>query len=75
MSIDYPLLESQIGNTPLVRLARLPGKTSNTVLVKLEGNNPAGSVKDRPAYNMILQAELRGDICPGVAHPHELDGA
>ncbi|MCB1664432.1 MAG: cysteine synthase CysM [Pseudomonadales bacterium] len=65
MSIDYPLLESQIGNTPLVRLARLPGKTSNTVLVKLEGNNPAGSVKDRPAYNMILQAELRGDICPG----------
>ncbi|MCB1648104.1 MAG: cysteine synthase CysM [Pseudomonadales bacterium] len=65
MSIDYPLLESQIGNTPLVRLARLPGKTSNTVLVKLEGNNPAGSVKDRPAYNMILQAELRGDIQPG----------
>lgn len=65
MSIDYPLLESQIGNTPLVRLSRLPGKTSNTVLVKLEGNNPAGSVKDRPAYNMILQAELRGDIRPG----------
>ncbi len=65
MSQPYPLLESQIGNTPLVRLARLPGNTSNTVLVKLEGNNPAGSVKDRPAYNMILQAELRGDIAPG----------
>jgi cysteine synthase B len=65
MSITYPLIESQIGNTPLVKLARLPGVTSNTLLVKLEGNNPAGSVKDRPAYNMILQAELRGDIHPG----------
>ncbi len=65
MSIKYPLIEAQIGNTPLVKLARLPGETSNTVLVKLEGNNPAGSVKDRPAYNMILQAELRGDIHPG----------
>ncbi len=65
MSIKYPLIEAQIGNTPLVRLSRLPGATSNTVLVKLEGNNPAGSVKDRPAYNMILQAELRGDIQPG----------
>jgi cysteine synthase B len=65
MSIKYPLIEAQIGNTPLVRLSRLPGTTSNTVLVKLEGNNPAGSVKDRPAYNMILQAELRGDIQPG----------
>ena len=65
MSIKYPLIEAQIGNTPLVKLARLPGETSNTVLVKLEGNNPAGSVKDRPAYNMILQAELRGDIQPG----------
>lgn len=65
MPFNYPLLESQIGNTPLVKLARLPGVTSNTVLVKLEGNNPAGSVKDRPAYNMILQAELRGDIRPG----------
>ncbi len=65
MSIQYPLIEAQIGNTPLVKLARLPGETSNTVLVKLEGNNPAGSVKDRPAYNMILQAELRGEIQPG----------
>jgi cysteine synthase B len=65
MSVHYPLIEAQIGNTPLVKLARLPGDTSNTVLVKLEGNNPAGSVKDRPAYNMILQAELRGDIQPG----------
>lgn len=65
MSISFPLLEAQIGKTPLVRLARLPGNTSNTVLVKLEGNNPAGSVKDRPAYNMILQAEIRGDIHPG----------
>ncbi len=65
MTIQYPLIEAQIGNTPLVKLARLPGETSNTVLVKLEGNNPAGSVKDRPAYNMILQAELRGEIQPG----------
>lgn len=65
MPTNYPLIESQIGNTPLVRLARLPGNTSNTLLVKLEGNNPAGSVKDRPAYNMIVQAEARGDIKPG----------
>jgi cysteine synthase B len=65
MSTHYPLIESQIGNTPLVQLVRLPGNTSNTLLVKLEGNNPAGSVKDRPAYNMIMQAELRGDIKPG----------
>lgn len=61
----YPTVESLIGHTPLVRLQRLPGETSNTILVKLEGNNPAGSVKDRPAYNMILQAELRGHIQPG----------
>ena len=65
MSISYPTIESQIGNTPLVRLQRLAANTSNTVLLKLEGNNPAGSVKDRPAYNMILQAEQRGDIRPG----------
>lgn len=65
MTISYSSIESQIGNTPLVRLARLPGKTTNTVLVKLEGNNPAGSVKDRAAYNMIVQAQLRGDIQPG----------
>ena len=54
-----------IGNTPLVRLQRMPGDTSNVVLVKLEGNNPAGSVKDRPAYSMIHHAELRGEIRPG----------
>lgn len=58
-------LESAIGNTPLVRLARLPGATSNTILAKLEGNNPAGSVKDRPALSMISEAEKRGDIRPG----------
>ncbi|MFM1896282.1 MAG: hypothetical protein RLZZ385_1356 [Pseudomonadota bacterium] len=61
----YPTIENLIGNTPLVRLKHLPGHTSNTILAKLEGTNPAGSVKDRPAYNMILQAELRGDIKPG----------
>jgi cysteine synthase B len=61
----YPTIDSYVGNTPLVRLKRLPGETSNTLLMKLEGNNPAGSVKDRPAYNMILQAELRGTIKPG----------
>src|SRR5690242_10889655 len=58
-------LEQFVGNTPLVRLQRIPGKTSNTVLVKLEGNNPAGSVKDRPALSMILGAEHRGEIKPG----------
>jgi cysteine synthase B len=62
---DFPTIEQFIGKTPLVRLQRLNPNPSNTVLVKLEGNNPAGSVKDRPAYNMILQAELRGDIRPG----------
>lgn len=62
---EYPTVEACIGNTPLVRLQRLPGETSNTVLVKLEGNNPAGSVKDRPALSMIVQAEARGDIRPG----------
>ena len=61
----YQTLESTIGNTPLVRLQRLPGDTSNTLLVKLEGNNPAGSVKDRPALGMIKHAEARGDIKPG----------
>ena len=60
-----PTLESTIGNTPLVRLARLSGATSNTILAKLEGNNPAGSVKDRPALSMIVEAEKRGDIRPG----------
>lgn len=63
--MNYPTIESRIGNTPLVRLQRLQGITSNTILLKLEGDNPAGSVKDRPAYNMIMQAELRGEICPG----------
>ncbi len=63
--MSYPTIASLIGNTPLVKLQRLPGDTSNTILLKLEGDNPAGSVKDRPAYNMILQAELRGEIKPG----------
>lgn len=61
----FPTIESTIGNTPLVRLQRLPGQTTNTILVKLEGNNPAGSVKDRPALSMILKAEKRGEINPG----------
>ena len=61
----YNTLENFVGNTPLVQLKRLPGKTSNTILVKLEGNNPAGSVKDRPALSMIKHAEARGDIKPG----------
>jgi len=61
----YSTLESTIGNTPLVRLQRMPGDTSNVVLAKLEGNNPAGSVKDRPALSMIVEAEKRGDIKPG----------
>jgi cysteine synthase B len=63
--MTFPTIESIIGNTPLVRLQRLPGETSNTILVKLEGNNPAGSVKDRPAISMIAKAEARGDIAPG----------
>lgn len=62
---QYQTIESCIGNTPLVRLQRLPGETSNTILVKLEGNNPAGSVKDRPVLSMIRQAQARGDIKPG----------
>jgi cysteine synthase B len=62
---EWPTIESLIGETPLVRLQRLPGRTSNVVLVKLEGNNPAGSVKDRPALSMIRNAELRGEIRPG----------
>ena len=61
----FPTLDALVGNTPLVRLQRLPGNTSNIILVKLEGNNPAGSVKDRPALSMIQQAELRGEIQPG----------
>ncbi|MCG8313504.1 MAG: cysteine synthase CysM [Pseudomonadales bacterium] len=62
---EFPTIEDFVGNTPLVRLQRIPGDTSNTILVKLEGNNPAGSVKDRPALSMIQQAEDRGDIKPG----------
>jgi cysteine synthase B len=62
---EYPTIEACIGNTPLVRLQRMPGETSNTLLVKLEGTNPAGSVKVRPALSMIAQAEARGDIRPG----------
>jgi len=58
-------LEDFVGNTPLVQLQRLPGRTSNTILAKLEGNNPAGSVKDRPALSMIRHAETRGEIRPG----------
>ena len=61
----YPTLESTVGNTPLVRLLRIPGDVTNVVLGKLEGNNPAGSVKDRPALSMIVEAEKRGDIKPG----------
>jgi cysteine synthase B len=60
-----PTLEKFVGNTPLVRLQRIPGRSANVVLAKLEGNNPAGSVKDRPALSMILGAEKRGEIKPG----------
>jgi cysteine synthase B len=63
--MKYPTIEACVGNTPLVRLQRLPGKTSNTILAKLEGNNPAGSVKDRPALSMITEAEAKGVIKPG----------
>ncbi|MEO0443688.1 MAG: pyridoxal-phosphate dependent enzyme, partial [Pseudomonadota bacterium] len=62
---DFPTIESYIGQTPLVKLQRLPLKRSNTILAKLEGNNPAGSVKDRPAMSMIARAQARGDISPG----------
>ncbi len=63
----YPSIEQFVGNTPLVRLQRLDEGSGNTVLAKLEGNNPAGSVKDRPALSMILEAEAKGDIRPGDA--------
>lgn len=63
--MNYPTIEQFVGNTPLVKLQRLPGNTTNQILVKLEGNNPAGSVKDRPALSMIKRAEQRGDIKPG----------
>ena len=61
----FPTIESFVRNAPLARLQRLPGITSNTILAKLEGNNPAGSVKDLPALSMITRAEARGDIKPG----------
>ncbi len=63
--MTWPTLAQFVGNTPLIRLQRLPGATSNVILAKLEGNNPAGSVKDRPALSMIEHAEARGDIRPG----------
>lgn len=66
MTVHYPTIADCVGNTPLVRLQRmLPADSSNTVLLKLEGNNPAGSVKDRPALSMIQRAQQRGDIAPG----------
>ncbi|MES2871720.1 MAG: cysteine synthase CysM [Pseudomonadota bacterium] len=65
MTLQYPTIADFVGNTPLVRLQRLAGDTTNTLLLKLEGNNPAGSVKDRPALSMIARAEGRGQIQPG----------
>ena len=65
LNMKYKTIEQFVGNTPLVKLQRLPGETTNTILVKLEGNNPAGSVKDRPALSMIQHAESRGEIKPG----------
>ena len=61
----YKTIEDTVGNTPLVRLKRIPGESSNVILAKLEGNTPAGSVKDRPAMSMVVRAEARGDIKPG----------
>jgi len=63
--MEFPTIESCIGKTPLVRMQRLSGNTSNTLLLKLEGNNPAGSVKDRPALSMINEAEQKDEIRPG----------
>jgi cysteine synthase B len=62
--VNYKTIDETIGNTPLVKLQRLNPNPSNTILLKLEGNNPAGSVKDRAAFNMITQAEARGEITP-----------
>ena len=64
-SIMYKHIEDYVGNTPLVQLRRLPGATTNVILAKLEGNNPAGSVKDRPALSMITRAQMRGEIRQG----------
>ncbi|MBZ9556597.1 MULTISPECIES: cysteine synthase CysM [Modicisalibacter] len=63
--MQFPTLEDSVGNTPLVRLQRIGAGRNNTLLAKLEGNNPAGSVKDRPALSMIREAEARGEIAPG----------
>jgi cysteine synthase B len=63
--MEFPTIADFVGHTPLVRLQRLGAHTSNTILLKLEGNNPAGSVKDRPALSMIQRAESRGEIKPG----------
>jgi cysteine synthase B len=65
MDKTFPTLDDYVGNTPLVRLQRITAGHNNTLLAKLEGNNPAGSVKDRPALSMIRQAEARGQIKPG----------
>ena len=73
----YKTLQDFVGNTPLVRLVRIPGAANeqrgNVILAKLEGNNPAGSVKDRPALSMIVHAEARGDIRPGDQNGKEHD--
>ena len=63
--MHFPTIEDVVGNTPLVRLKRIMAGRNNTLLAKLEGNNPAGSVKDRPALSMLAQAEARGEIAPG----------
>ena len=63
--MQYPTIDQGIGNTKLVQLQRMPGKTSNIILAKMEGDNPAGSVKDRPALSMIKKAQERGEIKPG----------
>ena len=63
--MDFPSIDQSIGNTRLVRLQRMPGNTSNFILAKMEGDNPAGSVKDRPAVSMIMNAQSRGEITPG----------
>ena len=71
----YKTIEDTVGNTPLVQLRQLVGKPSNVMLAKLEGNNPAGSVKDRPALSMIVEAEKRGDIKRGAANRLEALGS
>ena len=63
--IHFPSIDGTIGNTSMVRLQRMPGNTSNIILAKMEGDNPAGSVKDRPAVSMITNAQKRGEIKPG----------